>query len=241
MVSKWPRVAAQALRVRRSVQRLPESVGRVGHHGVGAAARRVVVIGDSVAAGVGVARGDDTVAGCLARLLARPGAAASWAIHARGGLDARGVTALLDRSPVTDDLMVADLVLLSVGVNDLTGGRSTAAWRSDLATLLDRLGTVASDADVVLLGLPPVATFPALPALLRDALGARAARLDVVGADVARTYGVRHLPLDAGLLRSEDAFAEDGFHPSASSHALLAGSVLALLDETMRGEADAVR
>ena len=220
------------------VQRLPETVGRLGHHGTGRAGRHVVVIGDSVAAGVGVAHGEDTVAGCLARALAAP--AATWAIHARGGLDARGVRALLVNPGVRDDLTTADVVVLSVGVNDLKAAHVLGRWRTDLDELLGGLVRTAPRAVVVLLGMPPVGTVPALPRPLRELLGARAGRMDEVGIDVARRYGVLHLPLRADLLETADAFAADGFHPSARAHARLAELVVELLDEHAEGGADAV-
>jgi len=220
------------------MQRLPETIGRVGQHGTGRAVRHVVVIGDSVAAGVGVERGEDTVAGCLTRALATP--AASWAIHARGGLDASGVRRLLEGPAVRDDLAEADVVVVSVGVNDLKAAHGLGRWRTDLDELLGALVQAAPAAVVVLLGMPPVAIFPALPRRLRVLLEARAGRMDAVGIDVARRHGVRHLPLGADLLEVADAFAADGFHPSARAHARLSELVVELLDEPSEGDADAV-
>lgn len=220
------------------VERLPEAVGRAGRHGTGRVVRHVVVIGDSVAAGVGVARGEDTLAGCLARALAAP--AATWAIHARGGLDARGVRGLLDGPGVPEDLTAADVVVLSVGVNDLKAGHGLGRWRTDLDGLLGGLVRAAPGAVVVLLGMPPVGMFPALPRGLRGPLGARAVQMDEVGMEITRRYDVLHLPLDADLLENADAFAADGFHPSARTHGQLADLVVDLLDEQGRGESDAV-
>lgn len=220
------------------VQRLPETVGRAGRHGTGRVVRHVVVIGDSVAAGVGVARGEDTVAGCLARALAAP--AATWAIHARGGLDARGVRGLLDGPGVLEDLTAADVVVLSVGVNDLKAGHGLGRWRTELDGLLGEVARAAPGAVVVLLGMPPVGLFPALPRGLHGPLGARAVQMDEVGMEVARRYDVLHLPLGADLLDVADAFAADGFHPSARAHDRLAELVVELLDGHSEGDADAV-
>jgi hypothetical protein len=64
--------------------------------------------------------------------------------------------------------------------------------------------------------------------------------MDAVGIDVARRHGVRHLPLGADLLEVADAFAADGFHPSARAHARLSELVVELLDEPSEGDADAV-
>ena len=199
-----------------------------------------MALGDSVAAGVGVGRGQDTVAGRLAARLAADGGSTSWAIHARVGLTAGGVADILDRLPVVDDLREADVVVMSVGVNDLLRLRPLAVWRHDLDALLVRL-TDLTQGSVVLVGMPPVGAFPALPRPVREALGFRAARIDRVGRDVAGRLGVRHVELAAHLLEEEGAFAEDGFHPSAQSHDRLAVLVAKALDRPTRGEGRAVR
>jgi lysophospholipase L1-like esterase len=65
--------------------------------------------------------------------------------------------------------------------------------------------------------------------------------MDRVGIDLARRHGALHLPLGGALLEPGDAFAADGFHPSARAHAWLADSVVMLLEEHARGGTDAVR
>lgn len=225
----------------RRIPRLAESVGRVGHVGVGSASRHVVVLGDSVAAGVGVERGTDTLAGRLADALAGDdGVSVSWAIHARGGLTAAGVTALLGRPGVLDDLAAADVVVVSVGVNDLLRLRRPARWRRDLEVLLTAL-TGATRAHVLLLGMPPVAAFASLSGPVRRLLGRVAERMDLVGIEVARRCDVQHLALPAGLLLADGAFAADGFHPSMRSHDRLAEVVASRLPSLTNGAVDVVR
>ena len=228
-----PVLVAQALHVRRVVPRLPPAVGT--SEGAGGEGLHVVVVGDSVAAGVGVATGAETVAAGIAS--AAPGS--SWSIRARSGLDAAGVTALLDDPAAADDLARADVVVVSVGVNDLVAGHGPQRWRTDLGRLLSRVRTAAPGARVVLLGMPPLGEFPALPRPLRSVLARRARAIDVVGAAVASASGVLHLPMP--LAEGDGMFAADGFHPSAAAHALVAAAVVDLLGLAVRGEADAVR
>lgn len=215
-------------------------MGRVGHVGDGPAALHVVALGDSVAAGVGVDRGVDTIAGRLAFRLADEGDPVSWAIHARGGLTAVGVTALLERPDVAGDLAEADAVVVSVGVNDLLRLRRLAWWRRDLEILLARVIAV-SGAEVVLLGMPPMAAFSSLPGPVRALLGRLAGRMDDVGREVAGRCDVQHLALPVGLLLADGAFAADGFHPSAQSHDQLAEVVASVLPDLTTGASDAVR
>lgn len=232
-----PILVAQGRRVRRTVPRLPEASGTSGSVGEGTPRRRVVVVGDSVAAGVGVARGEDTVAGRLALLLSAQGRV-DWALHAAGGLDAVGVQHRLE--PLTAALSDADLVVLSVGVNDLKRMHPVRRWRTDLEGLLRQLRACAPGAGVVMLGLPPLETFPALPRPLRDVLAARGRRFDAVARELSKTLGVRYVNIDPSALDGVDAFAADGFHPSAHTHGAMAEAVVrAVRDEG--SEADVVR
>ena len=184
--------------------------------------------------------GEDTVAGRLAARLAADGQPTGWSIHARGGLTARGVTATLARPELADDVRRADVVVVSVGVNDLLRLWRMPVWRRDLEVLLTRLRSL-SRGSIVLIGMPPVDAFPALPGPARKPLGYLAARMDRAGRDVACRFGVRHVELGAELLDGEGAFAADGFHPSAKSHDRLAELVVAALDLPSRGDDRATR
>lgn len=198
----------------------------------------VVGLGDSVTAGDGLRGLDESVTARLAERLA-----AAWVVRARSGLTSRGIADLLDHAVAADDVSAADVVLVSVGVNDLLRLKPLWLWRRDLAALLAR-ATRLTSGRVVLLGMPPVRAFPRIPRPAAVALGLHADRMDRVGVAVARRHGVRHLALPARLLEVQGAFADDGFHPSAQSHDLLAQLVADLLgrdDRRTTGEADAVR
>ena len=188
--------------------------------------RLVVGLGDSVTAGDGLRGPDETVTARLAERLD-----ASWVVRARSGLTSRGIARLLERQVAADDVVAADVVVVSVGVNDLLRLKPLVLWRRDLSVLLNRVTSLTSGR-VVLLGMPPVRAFPRLPRAVAVPLGARAARMDRVGVDVARRYGVLHLPLPATLLEPAGAFADDGFHPSAQSHDVLARLIAELLSST---------
>ena len=226
MLAFLPVVVAQGRRVRRTVERLPEATGTSGLVGAGGDVLRVVVVGDSVAAGVGVAEHRDSMAGRLAaRLHERSARPVAWEVHARSGADARGVAALVRRG--MPRLAGAHVVAVSVGVNDVKNLNSDAAFRTGLRDLLAGIVRTAPGARVFLLGLPPVERLPALPRPLADLLGARGRRLDRIGAEVAAGFAeVTRLEFtDEELAAVQDPFATDGFHPGAALHDVFAREI----------------
>jgi len=109
-----------------------------------------------------------------------------------------------------------DVILISIGVNDVTGLSSTRRWRFQVNQLVSELAEKWPLANVIFLGLPPMGQFPLPPQPLRFTLGQRAATLDAIAAGIiSRQAGMLHIPTDINPLQQE--FCEDGFHPSAES------------------------
>jgi lysophospholipase L1-like esterase len=220
-----PVLLTQGLRVRRETLRLPDAEGLAGAVGNGEPLN-LVLLGDSVAAGVGVDHHRNTIAGHLVALLAASrGRAVAWQVVAQTGATAGEVIELARSSPA---IAAADVVVISVGVNDTKNLHPDRRWRSELTALLDHVLVVAPTAEVVLIGLPPMEAFPALPRALATLMGARARRLDAIGraAALARPR-VRRIELT--LEQGEGMFAEDGFHPSAVVHERIADQISAVL------------
>lgn len=220
-----PVLLAQGTRVRRRTPRLADAEGIEGTAGTGEGPLRLVMLGDSVAAGVGLAHHDESLVGHLARALAvRDGRPVVWRVLAQTGATASLALGLVDEGVLAE----ADVVAVSIGVNDTKDLHSDKRWRGDLALLLDAVLDAAPRADVLLLGIPPMEVFPALPSPLAELLGARSRRLDRIGAEVAASRPrVRRLELD--LPDAQGAFASDGFHPSSVVHAHLADAAVAVL------------
>jgi lysophospholipase L1-like esterase len=219
-----PVLLMQGRRVRRRTPVLPEAIGpREGWIGVDGGAGcaptapaplRLLIAGDSAVAGVGVDRLDQAMAihfaTGLAGRLARP---VRWRVHARTGLDARGLRALLEAEPVEP----ADLVLVAIGVNDVTGRTARLRWLADLAALRERLLADSPEAHLLWAGLPPMQSFDALPRPLNAYLGARARQLDAALARWAATDPrMNHLPVP--LAPGDGMMATDGFHPGPRGH-----------------------
>jgi len=205
-----PVLVAQAVRTRRRAPVLPEAAGpRQGRVGQGGSELRLLIAGDSSAAGVGVAHQDQALAGHLSHALHRHSARpVRWELHARSGLTTQQVLALL-RAAAPEP---ADVAVVLSGVNDVIDLVPTRRAMLQRAEMADWLLGEGRAAHVVFAPLPPVHRFPLLPEPLRRVMGADARRHDDALARWAATRGdVSHIAIDMNLEPS--AMADDGFHP----------------------------
>ncbi len=216
-----PVLLIQAGRVRRTALRLPEArgprLGLEGQHHAPAPLIRLMVLGDSSAAGVGVP--------CQTQALAMPAARAlstalsrpvGWQLLARTGVSTSEALQMM----ASERVCQADAALIALGVNDVTGQRSPAAFRRDTENLLETLSLRYGVRVSVLTAIPPMHRFPVIPQPLRWYLGACARRLDEELRRLCAADPTRHvLGLDWADTTRADAIAEDGYHPGPSHYA----------------------
>ncbi len=218
-----PILVAQGRYVRRVTPRLPEASGaRSGTQGLGPRLR-LLIAGDSAAAGVGVLTQADALCGNLVSELSRD-FRVSWQLRAQTGLAARDLVEQLERAAAE----TFDVVLLSVGVNDATGRTAIRDWRMDLARMVVLLRVKFGARHILLTSLPPMHLFPALPQPLRWYLGTRARQLDLELRKVAQA-DAQCLWLAPQLPVTGDAIAADGFHPGAPAYAAWARTAAAAI------------
>ncbi|MGL6290803.1 MAG: SGNH/GDSL hydrolase family protein [Silanimonas sp.] len=209
-----PLAAPQGLRLKRTAPRFSPAPGpREGRVGDGPPLH-LLAIGDSVIDGVGCPSIDEALTGHFARQLAQVfEREVRWRALGRTGACARelGETLLpeMPRGPW-------DLVLVSVGVNDVSGLTRSAEFHARLSALVDGLRARAPQATVLLCGLPRMQHFPLLPQPLRFAAGLRAETLDALAADVAaQRERVLHEPTT--YVPRNDEFAPDGYHATSAT------------------------
>jgi lysophospholipase L1-like esterase len=182
-----------------------------GTAGEGEAELRLVVLGESPAAGVGVATHEESLPAQLAAELARRrGLRVRWRSLAENGADAqcvirRQLPQLAGAAP--------DLVVIVLGVNDTTGLTPRARWRARLAQLVAGIRAHGGCA-VLFTSVPRMDSFTALPQPLRAALGWRARLLDldlrVIAGAIPGVSCADPLPR-----LSPAQLSADGYHPSA--------------------------
>ncbi len=211
-----PVLGIQALKVRNRALHLPEASGpRDGAIGSGPLIR-LLIVGDSSAAGVGVATQSQALSGQLAAALASR-FSVQWHLHAKTGATTASTLKSLDNST----FQPADIVVTALGVNDVTHAVPCALWlrrqRNLRALLRERTGVKR----LYVTGLPPLAQFPLLPDPLRWVLGRTATRFDrALSRSLRGEEGCVHVPQPTDL--NTNHMAADGFHPGPEIYALWA-------------------
>lgn len=218
-IALGPLLIAQANRVRRTALELPEPHGpRSGKIGGGDPVLRLLVAGDSSAAGVGARTQREALALPLAeRLSRRLGGAVRWQLIAESGLTSEGVLQRLVRNRPQP----ADVALIVVGVNDITKDVPLAFALRQRQHIADWLHVHAGVRHVVFPAVPEMEKFPAVPKPLSWYAGQAARRNNRAQARwAAQQTLVSHAVMD-GVAR-RDLFCEDGFHPSPALYARVA-------------------
>ena len=192
---------------------------------------RVLWLGDSTAAGVGVDEPADALPHLVAAASGRP-----VELRVRAVSGDRVGDVVEDQLPAGADAD-ADVVFVSVGANDVTHLTSRDDFRERYRGLLERLPPAAQ---VVLLGVPDMGAVPRLAQPLRAVAGFRGRELDEVVREVARESGAGYVGIAAATgptfrARPGEMFAADEYHPSAAGYGLWADAVLAEVDPLLPG------
>ena len=214
-----PLLMAQARRLRRAALELPEPRGpRRGAVGHGETTLRLLVCGDSSAAGVGARTQRDALARPLAENLARRfGGVVRWQLIAQSGLTSEGVLQKLKH----ERPQPADIAVIVVGVNDITKEVPLAFALRQRQQVADWLHVHAGVQQVIFPALPEMELFPALPRPLAWYAGQAARRNNRAQKRwAAPLQGVSHLDMDG--VAHPSLFCEDGFHPAPALYARVA-------------------
>jgi lysophospholipase L1-like esterase len=219
-----PLMLWQGRRVRRVTPVLPAAAGPIAGHANTPAGRgkplRLLVFGESTAAGVGATTHADALTGHLARELARrTGRPVDWEVFGLSGATVASAHASLMPAVASGP---RDLMVLVFGVNDTLEHTRAVRFVADLGALLGALRAQAGPAPALITAPPPMARFPALPHPLAAYLGARAALLRRA---LARAKLEDAQPVETRVRIAPEMFAPDGFHPSPRGYAVWAESL----------------
>lgn len=204
-----PLFLVQGWKVRKFLPQLPEPQGlRTGLCGKGEQLK-LLLLGDSAAAGVGVSHQRKALLGHLIDNL-KHHRRVDWQLQARSGATTSDTITSVDKMAKQP----MDVIVTSLGVNDVTSGMSAQHWLDQQLTLRDKIIDKFDPKLLVLSSLPPMGKIPALPQPLRWYVGEKATEFDSLlkqscngDKDV-----VQHLPVKIGEI--EKMVSHDGFHPS---------------------------
>lgn len=128
-----------------------------------------------------------------------------------------------------------DVLVTALGVNDVTRGTEVDAWLEQQRRVFDLARERLGAQQVVVSGLPPLGSFPALPWPLRSWLGRRARRFDAALREEAATHRWARY-VDLAVSDDVSDMASDGFHPGPPIYAAwaerVAGEIEAAVDES---------
>jgi lysophospholipase L1-like esterase len=213
----------QGKHVRRVTPRMPEATGsREGVSGHGPVCR-VLVAGDSGAAGVGVATQDEALCGQLVHLLSQHHTV-EWCVLAVNGLDSPGLVKLLEEAPMSR----FDVVILSMGANDVTCLCTPKRWVQWQTQLAEIIAHRFAPNLIVHSAVPPMHACMALPQPLRWFMGRWACEMNALLSRLLFGQKTRTMHWHPKTTTST-GMAADGFHPSSHGYAQWADGLSKLI------------
>ena len=216
-----PILLIQGILVRKRTPLLPEPAGaRKGEIGEGKPLR-LLIVGDSSGAGVGVENQKDALLGRLKEHLSGD-YNLTYQLIAKTGTTTRSTLDYLTQS--SQKLAQFDVVVISLGVNDITSGVALGKWLSYQHKLREYLTKQLGAQHIICSGMPPMDSFPALPQPLRWFLGLRAKEFDEHLQHAIAPFAHLHYIF---LRVSDDPslMASDGFHPGKGVYAMWAEAI----------------
>lgn len=217
-----PSLVIQGYRVKKYTPRLEEASGqRQGKMGKGKALS-ILILGDSAAAGVGVEHQQDALLGALLKQLEHD-FEVYYQLEAKTGdttLQVLERTKQLNHQPF-------DVVITSVGVNDVTKLISPKKWILQQQQFYAEIESRFSPKRIVVTGVPPMHLFPALPNPLGWLLGQYSSAMNEQLSQFVNTkphYQLIRFDL-AHFKALNLQMAEDGFHPSKDIYQLWAKEI----------------
>jgi lysophospholipase L1-like esterase len=215
--SLGPILLAQARWLRATALRLPEAAGpRSGkeHIGIGAKTIRLLFVGDSSAAGVGVLQQTQALAQQASSYLSQKlQINVHWQLLAKSGVNTKEALVLVERS----ELHPSDILVTCLGTNDVTSQTKPQQFIQDYQALVNRIIESAGVRHVIVTGLPPLHILPAAPHPLRWYLGKYAATLDkLLRQWITQLHNYRYISLQWAAVPEEMAI--DKYHPGAGQY-----------------------
>jgi len=211
-----PRILPQVRALNRSVPRLPDAAPPWQGTEPGPDPLRLLVLGDSTAAGVGAATQDEALPGHLARALRRhTGRGVEWRAVGQNGATTRDILQRYLGEAIAEP---ADLVFLTIGANDAIHARSTAVFRRDLTRILRRLTAAMPESLVLMSALPIFGRFQVFPEPLRTTLFRHSRNLERVARGVVALDRRWMISRNDPPPYAADFFSTDDFHPSSNGY-----------------------
>ena len=224
-----PVLFVQGTNVRKNTPRLLEASGeREGIIGQGRPLS-LLILGDSAAAGVGVETQQDALSGAIISEL-QDQYFINWKLHAKTGDTTKQVFQALQYLEPQN----YDVVITSIGVNDVTKLTSADSWIKQQKQLFQHIQARFQPKLIIVSGVPPMQHFPALPNPLAWLFGKYAEQMNhVLYKWLESQNQFRFIQYDIeGFQALNLPMASDGFHPSKEIYAIWGQQIAALVRQS---------
>lgn len=213
----FPAYVWQGVGVRLRTRRMLPPHGRVRHLIEGEEpAINLLILGDSSAAGVGVADSEDALGARLAQHLSqKSGRRVVWRA---AGFNSATAGELRDHVVPNLAPEAWNHIVLTVGTNDAKNFHSVRRFKKEFGGLLYGLRARWPEARIVWSPVVDMTRVPALPKLLGEVLEIRAELINAMGRRLCDERGALAAPR-LPILDPQAGFSEDGFHASAAGYA----------------------
>jgi lysophospholipase L1-like esterase len=160
----------QGKKIRAEVPTLPEAKDPEGTINIQSHKTiRVLLIGESTMAGVGVTTHAEGFAGAFATELATQlQCNVHWKVHAKSGYTAQKVARKI--IPTITENQV-DLIVVGLGANDAFGLHSPWKWQTDIRLLLSAIRLKYAKTPLAFINMPPIKEFPAFTPVIKFVIG----------------------------------------------------------------------
>ena len=218
-----PLLYVQGKRVKSSVPVLPEATGTSGIvKSENDRILKVIVIGESTIAGVGVKTHEEGFSGTLAKELSRQlNVSIGWRVYARSGYNLKKVTYKIIPKIGEEK---ADLIIIGMGGNDAFELRSPRSWKKDVEEMIDALRQKFGSTPIIFNNMPPIKDFPAFTPAIKFVIGNLVELFGTELQEVARSKPDVYFSSDRITLSdwieklqsryTREDFFSDGVHPS---------------------------
>lgn len=224
-----PVLFVQGTKVRKNTPRLLEASGeRQGIVGNGRPLS-LLILGDSAAAGVGVENQKDALSGAIISEL-QDQYSIRWKLHAKTGDTTKQVFQAVQHL----EQQKYDVVVTSIGVNDVTKLTSASSWIKQQKQLFQSIQARFQPKLIIVSGVPPMQHFPALPNPLAWLFGKYAEQMNqTLDKWLESQNQFRFIQYDIESFQAMNLpMASDGFHPSKEIYAIWGQQVAALVRQS---------
>jgi len=164
-----PILIYQGKQVRKNIPSLPEASTPEGQTGNGNRTIKLVSIGESTIAGIGVKTHDQGFTGHLSSILSEKlDATLDWKVVAKSGYTAKNT--LVDLVPKTKSLAL-DIIIIGLGGNDTFKMTSPKQWEQNIEGIIKAIKTIHQNIPILFINVPPIRSFPAFSKLVKFVLG----------------------------------------------------------------------